>query len=228
MILMIMRGKRGFGGNPSKKLSQCFTQIYKEIGGEPSILVRSPHGMHAFYLLNELLPGQLLQELTERLLKGVENVEVRCGAKRTTRVPVEKYLLNPFTCAPWVDGMYTAMRNARRYHPSELFGFDYLPVSDSRGSSKKRDIPAKKHSCIQEAENRLLPFVNYATNDTFLELCNIYRRSGLTEQEATERMVAAVERSPRYTRDLRNPNIVRRRVRWEYENNKSFEPEKSN
>lgn len=207
---------------PSAKLLQLMDFVRSRMGGEPSMLVRSPRGLHAFYFLVEYLPVARLRVLTQRRLKEVASIEVKCGVNQTLRVPVEKNLLDPVSYAQWTGDMYSAIENARRYHVAELFGLEALEPPTYQERRKARAIRYNDSARIRETEIRLLPFANHATNDAFLQLCNLYRCSGFSEEEAVLRFREALDGSPDYHGDLRDANQLRRRIRYEYAKNRDF------
>ena len=192
--------------------------IVEKLGVRPSVLFKSPRGLHAYWFLTERLPVELIKRLGAERLPGVE---IRPTDNQSLRIPAENAALDPETFQPLLDSFENICEKAERVHPAFLFGEDYLPEK-VRSSLQARKMQARVIRAIprlQKVEAECLPFFDGKTNEKYLKLVTAYKFAGLTVEEAVYRFGLVLEQSRyTYSGDLRNPRILESRVRSSYKN----------
>jgi hypothetical protein len=199
------------------KITEKYEEVVRRMGGkEPSVVFRSPRGLHAYWFMDRSLPSLLLDEVMKERFEDrfAENLPTNQAALRVPRP--QDYLgdnLRPREFAGY-EGM-------RRYAPEAIFGEEIRPevrrakssaggVGTVKGGGKGKEAktPAKKErdpmKNIEDAEAYYGPFKNFQTNEPFKKLVGKYFANGLNEEQAIARFRAILDRSPEYTRDLRS------------------------
>lgn len=186
----------------------------------PSLICKTPHGLHAFYFLSHPVPEILLIAQARRALQNVP-VEVKPTNAVGLRIPAEKDLLDPCTFNPLNRLFEDAVNAASVYHPIELFGAGIMPdavvESLKERQSKAVKIRTWKSIACAEEEYGKYGIQSGTTNAVLCELIPIYRSAGLTAQEAAAEFAALL--APDYDGELRrNPRRLQQRVNAFYKN----------
>lgn len=214
-------------GKGEAYLLNLYNQVLQRIKIKPSIIFKSPRGLHLYYFLTEFVPTGILVNHANEKLKGIPH-EIKPTENISLRFPIESKAINPENMQFFNMPFEKIIPYCQKYHPVELFDENILPIAIRESLKEKRQNIKKFKSIpkIEYIENQLLPFEDHNTNETFLKLCNIYRCSGLTIDEALYRFKLCLLRSPEYTGGLINYRELSRRVKSEYVNNQSFIPKK--
>ncbi|MDR0707039.1 MAG: hypothetical protein LBF60_04065 [Treponema sp.] len=181
----------------------------------PSLLCKTPRGLHAFYFLTHPVPELLLIERAKAAVAGVP-AEVKPTSQIGTRIPAERRLIDPLTWEPLNRPFADAVHAADKYHPVELFGMSVMPdtVVETLKSRKDRVVKVKVWEKIGRLEAEYAGETRGvragATNDILCELIPVYRGGGLTPEEAAAEFSALLD--PSYTGELRSFRRLVRRV----------------
>lgn len=177
----------------------------------PSVVCRSPRGLHLWYLLHWPVPWAVIHEQAGAKLRGLK-VELRPSPTLALRIPHEAGLLDPGTLLPLRRDFNRVVAEAPHYHPAELFNPEVMPVSlrADVATRRKRYSQARYSRAIAEAEAELAPVLPGNTNDALCRLMPLYRGAGLSEEESALRFYDLL--APFYTGELRDPGRLRRRV----------------
>lgn len=221
------RGRAWKGQNPSPLLLSLYDQTTKRLHTYPSLLVQSPRGLHAYWVLTERIPVDILSDIALQKLKGIP-VEIKPTATTAMRIPAEKRFLEPKTFDLLNIPFELWAQDIQAYHPATLFYCDYLPgvifESLKQKNFKKRVL--KHIPQIERVEDDVLPFENGNTNEAFLKLCQVYRCAGYTIDGALDRFQLCLLKSPGYSGDLHDEKRLRGRIQSEYKKNKNnYKPE---
>ncbi len=214
-------GKAWSGQAASPLLLNLYDQVRDRLRGSPSLLIQSPRGLHAFWILTERLPAELLNQLAGKRLKGLQ-VEVKPTPSTALRIPAEKRIIDPRTFQLLNQSFEKTISELHTYHPAILFDEDFLSetVRESLQEKKNRLRVFKHIPRIEKAEKELLPLEDGNTNTAFLKLCLVYRCAGLDIDQALYRFALCLERSPVYTGDLHDPRRLRQRIESEFRKNR--------
>ncbi len=219
------RLQRVWTAHRSAYLLAIYGQAVAKLGTYPSILVMSPHGFHAYWILSQRLPVLVLHEAARARL-GKLPVEIKPTPTQSLRVPAERRLLDPETLQPLPIPFELLLSQVPVYHPAFLMDDTYLPetVRSSLQSRKSRSRILRAIPRLEQVEAEACPLVDGATNEAFLHLCLAYRTAGLTVEEAMYRFGIVLLRSPGYSGDLRSPKRLEQRIRCEYRHN-AYQPQ---
>ena len=203
-------------------LLNIYTQVVERFGAYPSVLVRTPRGLHAFWYLTQPYSTEIIKDYTEQRLEGLlDFIDIRPDVNNALRIPVEDNLLDPETLEPIRQPAKLVMQSAEQYNAISLFFQEWqqqLPTETHQNKRKKFAL-FRRGEKINEGEQRIAPFgfINGQTNPQFLQLAVLYRTNGLDVDTAYERMLMLLERSHLYTGNLKRR--LRKRLEWEYNNN---------
>jgi len=209
----------GWNGNiPTDFLRRKFTYVKSVIGEFPSMIFRSPRGIHAFWFLTESLPNQVIENnLNARLFK----VEILPTTHHALAIPRPVEYLN----TSLEPAMFPGYSRAVPYNPKAILGEDYSPDSiKQRYKSGKAGMEGNKISVLsmktlEDKEAEYLPIQNGRSNEAYKSLVAFYIARGLNNDQIVQRFKGLVEKSHGYTGDLlRN---IETRVASSYRNLKS-------
>jgi hypothetical protein len=208
-------------------LLNLYGQILNELKLNPSLLFKSPRGLHAYYFFNQRVPTDIIIDIAKRRLKHLP-IEIKPNQNNSLRIPSESLAICPETFQLLNKPFEKYCKNINRYHPAELFDNSILPdaIKNNLKAKKKALKKIKGLQKIEAIENDLLPFVNGNTNEAFLKLCCTYRCNGLNQSEIYARFLFCLEQSPQYTGDLRKPKLLYSRIKSEYKKNQNFTPKR--
>lgn len=203
---------------PSVYLLNIYNQAVTRMGHPPSLLIQSPHGLHAYWVLSERLPAELLYDKARTRLKGLP-LEIKPTPTTSLRIPVERRILDSQTFQFINRPLEDLTETMPIYHPALIL--DMLPDSmrESLLTKRRKLRSFRSNQRIEQAENSI-HFYDGQSNDAFLELCNVYRCAGLSEEEAVCRFQLKFEQSPLYDGELKNnPQRLLQRIHCEYRKN---------
>jgi hypothetical protein len=198
--------------------------VYQTVAGRlrqyPSLVCKTPRGLHAFYFLAHHVPQVLLIMNVKRVLGGAP-VEVRPTESIGLRIPAEPAIIDPRTWLKTNARFKDAVNAAPVYHPVELFGAGILPgeiiETLKERQSKSIGVGTWKSIAKAEAEYGGEGIQSGMTNAVLCEVIPLYRSAGLTPEEAAAEFAALL--APRYEGELRrNPQRLLQRVRAFYKN----------
>lgn len=176
----------------------------------PSMLVRSPNGLHAYYKLQYPVPFSILEEKLKLKLYGIP-VEIKPTTKTGIRIPNKANFLDPETLLPCTKNFTDILENAEIYHNSVLF--DETTPEDIRESLKTRKVKSLRlYESVKLAkiESDYPCIYDGNTNDALCNLIPIYRSTGMTAEESAQRFYSLL--APVYNGELRNYNRLLSRV----------------
>ncbi len=208
------------GGRPSPYLLSVYSQVVQRLRSLPSLLLQSPHGLHAYWILEQNIPAVILFDEAKKLL-GNTPVEIKPTPTASLRIPVEKRFIDPENFQLLNIPLYMIIQQMWIYHPAFIFDDSVFPESirESLNTKKAKLRTLKNLPRIEKVEKELMPFVNGQTNDVKMKLCLTYRMAGLSVEEAVYRFGMCLLQSPFYTGNLRNPGQAEKFVRYEYSRN---------
>ncbi|MDR3343957.1 MAG: hypothetical protein LBT14_14475 [Treponema sp.] len=203
-------------GKGAGYLLSVYETVCRKLNARPSLLCKTPRGLHAFYFLTHPVPELLLTERARAAVAGVP-AEVKPTSQAGTRIPVEQRLIDPLTWEPLGRPFAAAVGAAAKYHPVELFGLSVMPdaVVETLKSRKDRVVRVKIWEKIGRLEAEYAGGIRAGTtNDVLCELIPVYRSGGLTPEEAAAEFSALLD--PSYTGELRAYRRLVRRVQSFY------------
>lgn len=205
-------------------LLKIYNQVVSRIKYLPSIIYKSPRGLHVYYFFKERIPIQIISDEMGKKLSGLE-IEIKPTDTSALRIPGKGTAIDPDTMQLIRLPFSSAISKVKRYNYSKILetpSFNIVDNLETRRTSVKMLKSSKK---IEQVENSILPFIDGATNDVFLKLCQVYRCSGFTQEQAFERFQQALKQSPTYRGDLHNQKRLKQRIKSEYKNN-AYIPER--
>ena len=222
---------RGLG---KEYLLNLYDQTVQKVGCNPSLLCKSPRGLHAYWYLGQYLPTELLVDSAKKEL-GKLPVEVRPSMTEALRVPKTGAVLDPETLHKVYKPIEQYMAAAPTYHYAELFQsqlhHEYLRKHATVTQKRDKAISLSKAELLSEAEARIAPggFINGQTNDQFLELEWIYRTAGLEYRRSFRPIKLILDRSYGYSKnkaDAISLKNIRKRLECTYKkNNNQYIPQ---
>jgi hypothetical protein len=180
----------------------------------PSVLYRSPNGLHAYYFLAYPMPFEILHERLKEILKDLP-VEIKPTTRIGLRIPQVRNFINPETFLPVYEDFETLFDTAVRYYPPELLT-DIAPaeIRETLKERKSKILKTRSLQKIANFENKFSYIENGTTNDALCQLVPIYRSSGLTADETAQRFYALL--APAYSGELKNYRRLLQRVKSFY------------
>ncbi len=208
------------GGRPSPYLLSVYNQVVQKLRCLPSLLLQSPRGLHAYWILNQTIPAVILFDEAKKLIGNIP-VEIKPTPTVSLRIPQENRFLDPENLQLLNIPFYLIMQQMAIYHPAIVFDEALLPamIRESLSTRRAKLKVLKSLPKIERVEKELMPFRNGQTNDVKLKLCLTYRMAGLSVEEAVYRFGMCILQSPFYTGNLRDPGRIEQFVRYEYSRN---------
>lgn len=215
---------------PRGRLRDLYQATVERIGRLPSVVFSSPRGLHAYYLLTELVHIDNLRQSVKAQI-GEVPVEIKPTAHTTLRVPAKKRVRDPVSLASTWTGSPDEFEwtSLTQHAPADLFGDDWrttLRVGAHRDGvarvTRKREHAARVAGdgipSLEEVESTIMPFKNGQTyRQTFL-LGVACRRAGIRLEKAIAIGYDWLNRSPDYTGGLlRNERELEQRLEHIYE-----------
>lgn len=202
-------GEAWSGGAPSSRL----VHLYRSVCGElttPSLVYRSPRGLHTYYKLESLYPSPILSRLA--MAKTMKHgAEVRPTMTQGLRFPRLVDRLDPDTLAPTPE---KGLQDIPVRFAGELFGIDHTPMvlreqlQDGHGAR----IGSARDSLIARVERKVLQDgLQGASNEALCHLAPVYYLAGYQLEEAVYRFrLLTLEAG--YHGELENEHRLRQRL----------------
>lgn len=192
---------------------EAYESLVLAIRVHPSIVYRSPRGIHIFYKFKTKAPWDLLRN---RIKEGLEDLEETIQAEilpspdSSLRIDSIQSYLNPETLEN-IDP--PKMEEIKTYSLDEFFGYD-LKDWIKTSKKKERGYSLRKQATLENLEESILPITK--SNQIFRDcpLLPAYYKSGLSVRQAGERIIVLLKRSG-YSRDkelLSNPKRLMERL----------------
>jgi len=209
-------------------LLDIYNQVVEKMGFYPSILVKTPRGLHAYWYLTQPYSTNIIKEYTkEKLNDLLRIIELRPDTLNAIRMPRENALIDPETLEPINRPFDEVIELSEKYDAIDLFLQEWEPqqptLSNSPKAKKLRLNMLKNGDKITDIELKIAPygFVNGQTNDQFLKLIAMYRRYGLDANATYERFLMLLNRSHLYTGDI--AKTLAKRIKSAYKR-KDYKP----
>lgn len=159
---------------PSSVIVRKYQQVLDRIKMFPSFVIRTPRGIHCFWLFNEKTPTNIIVSSTKLMMEGVD-VEIRPTMNEALRIP-------NFPSAVNVSDLKSIIINPTElkiYRLAELITF-YLPQNQQeRDNARMVSLP------IYKAEKKVMETLcNGSTNNELCYLTGIYKSNGFSEDAA--------------------------------------------
>ena len=201
-------GSAWIDSRPSQRLVAKYRQVTCRLG-EPSAVVRSPRGLHVYWVLSCRIPDLQLVRLARARLDGL-HVEVRPTHNSSLRIPARNAYLDAVSLVPTTVNL----QELALIHPSTLFDDEWLP-SATREALRNRDLRPRSTQdsvAIERVEDSVTPIHAGNSNAALNRLIPVYKRRRLSVDDAIERLVLMLERSPDYLGELkqRRDRLVQR------------------
>ena len=189
-----------------------YENVINRFHGLPaSILARSTSGtgLHAFWILYNQTPAGILIPAVSERLKGIKNVEIRPTPLQSLRIPCEGALIDPVNFKPLTLSIAEALKDPVIYHEAVILDDTTAPgFIRSRLSDRKDKFKLLRASGrLNMAEKAHAPIMQGMTNEAFTGLMPLYRRAGMTIDEAAARFIFLLH--PSYQGEMRTYNRVR-------------------
>lgn len=183
---------------------------------DPSVICRSPHGLHAYYFLAYPIPFTVLEERLKTILAGVP-VEIKPTTRTGIRFPRIGKFIYPNTLLPVTTDFEQMLDEAERYHPAELFTeINPEEIRESLKERKGKTLRLRELQKIAKIEAGFPCIFDGNTNDALCNLIPVYRSAGLTAEESASRFYANL--APVYAGELRCFERLLRRIQSFYKN----------
>ena len=171
--------------NNATNVNLLYSQVYTKLG-EPSLVCKSPHGLHVYYFIKEFYDANLLTHKIKKILNL--NVEVKPTPNCSIRFINSNHLLNPITLE---SISIDSINEILEYNVNE---FLYAYTEDIKLKKDTIDI-------IFAGE----------TNDALNNLIPQWKSQGFTDEECCNKFIAKLDIS--YTGDCRNFARLLKRVK---------------
>ena len=218
-------------GLGNEYLLNLYNQTVNKIGLMPSLLCKSPRGLHAYWYIEQYLPTEILVMVAQQHLKGVP-VEIKPTMTTALRIPSQNTILDPATFRKIGKTVDETIAKATVYHYAELFEGQLHNYNPTRKQKRDRVISMRKAESLYNIEAQVVPmgFLDGCSNQQFLELEQAYRCAGLSIEEALDRFKLVLDRSYGYTSskaDAISLKNIRKRLECTYKKNetpKTYKP----
>ena len=205
---------------PSQKTIETYFAATALLDHTPSLVVKSPRGLHAYYLLDQLIHWRDLHNLARHRLSSLQQtgknpIEVKPTPRATLRIPNITNILNPDTLQPLSHATLSTFNftSLHSYDPSTLFGPDYrslyrtLRTTNDRNhaSHSRYSSPFGNRTPIGDLElikKTLLPFTPGDTYETVFEIVYACNKENMTTDEIASYIATCAQSSPDYQGDL--------------------------
>jgi len=218
-------------GKGAEYLLALYNQTIAKIGLMPSLTVKSPRGLHAYWYIEQYLPTEILVAVAQNQLKGIP-IEVKPTMTTALRIPSQRTIVDPETLRKTGSSLEDTIAKATIYHYAELFQgqlHNYSPTSEQK---RDRAISLRKAEALYSIEAQVVPmgFLEGCSNQQFLDLEQAYRCAGLSIEEALDRFKLILDRSFGYNfnkKDAITLKSIENRLQCTYKKNdtpKQYKP----
>jgi hypothetical protein len=206
------------GDQANTLLTEKFHCLTRELGVMPSMVFRSPRGLHAFWFLNKAVSNITIQTVLGPRVSAKLGLEILPTERRSLTIPRPlDYVTN------WlIPSAFPGYDTVRRYDPEDILGNDYATitvhgVAPDTTRNKSRGTIRKP---VEAEEAAFIPLKNHHSNDAYKHLVGVYFARGLSIDEAYYRFKALVEKSPGYSGRLLTEGL-KERIASSYKNLRS-------
>lgn len=169
-------------------INLLYNQVYNKLG-IPSLVSKSPRGLHVYYFLRDYYDANLLTSKIKSILKL--NVEVKPTSNVSIRLFSKESLLDVITLEKNEQSLINYLNNAIVYNSSEFF----YEQEKTQKRIKKDSIDIIFKGETNNAMNTLIPQ---------------WKSKGFSNEECVNKFIAKL--APSYTGDCRNYAHVLKRV----------------
>lgn len=198
------------GETPSVRLETLYNNVRGALS-TPSMVFRSPRGLHAYYKLESMYPASVLTELTFRRTHKY-GAEVRPTMQQGLRFPRLVDRLDPHTLSPIPE---KGLQEVPVKYAGELFGLDHTvleireQLKHQSGQAKYVAIQAHR---VAKAERRIVQAgLTGVSNEALCTLAPIYAHAGFTLDGAVYRFLLLTQEAG-YTGELTNEHRLKNRM----------------
>lgn len=198
------------------KTVEKYDGIISAIGMIPSVVYRSPRGIHLFYKFEMKAPWELLAERIRERLSAEKDLqaEILPSPNSTLRIdPISSYI-DPMTLEAIEPPKIETIRS---YSISELFGFEEIRDFKRPQIKRKRSLSLKRQATLENLEERVFPIRKSNTLFSGCPLLPAYYKSGLSIEQALERVQLLLVRSS-YQGELNNTKRLEQRLKSAWAN----------
>ena len=192
---------------PSKELFDKYEKVIQKIG-LPSLLFKSPGGLHLFYFLDYSVFHEVMEYKLKKILEELKEkeIEILPTPNHSLKIDPVKNLIDTKTFKPIP---YPEIEKVTFYYPEDLVKENCLP-SEYREQRVKRGKSFFKKSNLDKLEENLLPIKAGETNEKYKTLSALYFTNGLSQREAEDRFLNLLFVSG-YVGEMRDPREIKRR-----------------
>ena len=205
---------------PSQKTIETYFAATALLNNAPSLVLKSPRGLHVYYLLDRRIYWEDLHNLTLHILSSLQQtgknpIELKPTPRATLRIPNISNILSPDTLQPFsLAALNTfSFTSLHTYDPSTLFGSDYRSLYRAlRSSYDRKHRSRSRYSSLfsnripigdlKLIEKTLLPFISGATYETVFEIVFACNKLNMPTDEIASYIVSCAQSSPDYHGDL--------------------------
>jgi hypothetical protein len=200
---------------PSQKTIETYFAVTTLLNHAPSLVLKSPRGLHAYYLLDQLIHWKDLHNLTRHRLSSLPPIELKPTPRSTLRIPNLSDVLDPDTLKPISPATLDAFSftSLPLHDPSTLFGPDYRALDRTlRASSDRKHASHSRASSaftdrspigdLELIKQTLLPFVPRDTYETVFEIVYACNKQNMSTDEIASYIATCAQSSPDYQGDL--------------------------
>lgn len=160
-------------GNPWKNSKPCielqkkYNRVISRLGYFPSILFKSPHGLHIYYLFTYIVPHKILADRLREKLCGLSD-EILPTPNHALRIDPIKNCIDPETFRP--IPLDLDINTIHSYNPATILDCTCLPGEKraTNNESRSKERTGKKISQeykLEKIENSILPIEQGNTNE---------------------------------------------------------------
>jgi hypothetical protein len=183
--------------NPTEILAKRYYGVLTELGNNPSMVFRSPRGVHAFWFLTQNLPTKVIEKILKQRLGNYPGVEILPTARHALSLPLAKDHLN-------IELKSSLFPNSiERYSPENILG-ELYKSAELRQNYQKSTTPKEYNDSesigkIEDCEKKFLPLKDGSSNEAYKHLVAVYKYKGLSPKQAFDRFEILVRKSPGYS-----------------------------
>jgi hypothetical protein len=199
--------------NPTAEILSLYTKLRDQIPAPPSFLSASNRGLHVYYFLTRPTAHITFAPLLKQRLAGLP-IEIKPSPYTSLRIPVKRRLVDANLHPLYLDGKDADIPldwlSLPVYDIEAILGADWR----SQYYDLLRSTPTSTHEySLALNESSILPFEDGLSNDQLLSLVFLYRRKGLSPEEALARITQGIASSPSYTGHIDdNPDVLMQRI----------------
>ena len=180
---------------PTEILTARYRLAKGLIGIDPSLVFKSPRGIHAYWFLEQVVPTLILYRNLKELFKDIKHIEILPTNNHALRIPSPNLYLN--------NNLETC--EFPGFDPLTRYSIDSIFIHGLKSDWRKIDAKTKSRKphytsiSLAQLEKKLTPFKNGQTNKAYIELVAKYKIHGFDEDQAYDRFVKILKNSPKYT-----------------------------